>query len=318
MANIQDTDYFLIDVDGVTKKVTALNLKNNLSGDYSSHKLLLNLSDYSSRFMYCGDLYNKLLSSHWMVIESGGQSYKVSGTKVHDYIGPPPQAASGEDITTSFYEISNRFVSSGSSDYSGAYDVGEVQTNFIGSGRVYIGVKVTASTTYYNDVPIAGVQLLKDGVLKESWIFHNSSGGSGSTWRTHTSQIYGSSSIGFPITPAQASNKSFSSISTSTGTGKFAWATATSSRYTGAADGISYDYDYSKVIAPVGNAQVSQSWGRYYCYRETSGSSRYSGAVMRSPSYNFTGGEHIRVIHLLTGYSGTPQNANDTLYVGVY
>ena len=91
MANIQDTDYFLIDVDGVTKKVTALNLKNNLSGDYSSHKLLVNLSDYSSRVLYCGDLYNKLLSSHWMVIESGGQSYKVSGTKVHDYIGPPPQ-----------------------------------------------------------------------------------------------------------------------------------------------------------------------------------------------------------------------------------
>ena len=41
------------------------------------------------------------------------------------------------------------------------------------------------------------------------------------------------------------------------------------------------------------------------------------GIVMRSPEYAFTGGEYIRVIHLLTGYS-TPQNANDTLYVGVY
>ena len=134
----------------------------------------------------------------------------------------------------------------------------------------------------------------------------------------HTSQIYGSSSTGFPITPAQASNKSFSYISTSTGTGKFAWATATSSRYTGAADGISYDYDYSNVIAPVGNAQVSQMSGRYYCYRETSGSSRYSGICNEKSEYAFTGGEYIRVIHLLTGYSGTPQNANDTLYVGVY
>ena len=64
---IQDTDYFLIDDDGVTKKVTALNLKNNMLGDYSSKKLLVNLSDYSSRFIYAGDMRNKLLDSHWMV-----------------------------------------------------------------------------------------------------------------------------------------------------------------------------------------------------------------------------------------------------------
>lgn len=315
MADIQDTDYFLIDDDGVTKKVTALNLKDNMLGDYSSKKLLVNLSDYSSRFIYAGDMRNKLLDSHWMAIESGGQSYKASGTKVLDYLGPAPVAAQGEDITTSFYEISNRFISSPSSDYTGAYDVGEVQTNFQGTGRVYIGVKVTASTTYYNDVPIAGIQILQGSTLKQSWIFYNYTGGNGNSWQTTANQISGSSSYGFPATPLQASNYYYMSMSTSSGTGRFSWATSTGSRYTGTADGISSTY--TSQAAPVGNGQISQSYNTYYAYRETSGSTRYSGAIMRSPEYTFQGGEFIRVIHAVTGYSGTPMSQYDTLYVGV-
>lgn len=315
MADIQDTDYFLIDDDGVTKKVTALNLKDNMLGDYSSKKLLVNLSDYSSRFIYAGDMRNKLLDSHWMVIESSGQSYKASGTKVLDYLGPAPVAAQGEDITTSFYEISNRFISSPAADYTGAYDVGEVQTNFQGTGRVYIGVKVTASTTYYNDVPIAGIQLLQGSTVKKAWIFNTSTGGTGNGWQTHTNQLSGSSTYGFPVTPLAASNLYYNSVTTSRGTGRFTWTTSTGSRYTGTADGISSTY--TTQAAPVGNGQISQSYNTYYAYRETSGSTRYSGAVMRSPEYNFQGGEIIRVIHAVTGYSGTPMSQYDTLYVGV-
>jgi hypothetical protein len=87
--SIQDTDYFLIDDGGVVKKVTALKLKTNMLGDYSSKKLLVNLSDYSSRFIYAGDLH-QLQASHWMLLDRAGQSYKVSGTEVLRYIGPPP------------------------------------------------------------------------------------------------------------------------------------------------------------------------------------------------------------------------------------
>ncbi len=316
--NIQDTDYFLIDDAGVTKKVTALNLKDNMLGDYSSKKLLVNLSDYSSRFIYAGDMRNKLLDSHWMVIERGGQSYKASGTKVLDYLGPVPTGG-GNDITTSFYEISNRFVASPtSSDYSGSYDVGEAQTDFVGTGRVYIGVKVTASTTYYNDIPIAGVQVLSpDGnTLKESWIFYSSTGGTGSGWRSTNFQITGGSSTpGFMITPATASGYSYYQITTSYAVTKFGFASSTGSSYTGTTGGISSAYNYT--IAPVGNSQIPQVSSNFYAYRETSGSTRYTGAVMRSPEINFSGGEKIRVIHLLTGYSGTPQNADDSLYVAV-
>ena len=252
-----------------------------------------------------------------------GMSGPISGlTKV--FVEPP----SGQDISSSFYEISNRFIASNtymgsSNDYNGPYDVGEVQTDFSGTGRVYIGVKVTASTTYYNDIPIAGVQVISGSTLVASWIFNSSSGGSGSGWQTYTSQISGSSTIGFPVTPATASGYSYVNISTSTNTGRFTWASATGSANTGAADGIANTYKLSadggsNTLATVGDGQISQSSSTYYAFRETSGSTRYSGTVMRSPTYTFSGGEYIRVIHAITGYSTTQMDADDSLYVAVY
>ena len=235
----------------------------------------------------------------------------------------PPAAAAGQDITTSFYEISNRFISISTNDYSGSYDVGEVQTNFTGSGRVYIGIKVTASTTFYNDIAVAGVQIISGSTLVASWIFNTSSGGSGSGWQTHTTQLSGSSTVGFPVTPAAASGYSYFNLSTSANISRFSWATSTGSNNTGASDGIANTYKLSGdggsgTLAPVGNGQVSQSSNTYYAFRETSGSTRYSGVVMRSPTYTFSGGEYIRVIHLLAGNSVYQMNADDSLYVAVY
>lgn len=236
----------------------------------------------------------------------------------------------GDDITTSFYEISNRFIASdtymgSTADYNGAYDVGQVQTDFIGTGRVYIGVKVTASTTYYNDIPIAGIQVISSNgsTLVASWIFNTSTGGSGSGWQTYTSQIAGTSTVGFPVSPATASAYSYVAINNTTAVGKFTWATSTGSSNTGAADGIGNAYKLSadggsNTLATVGDAQISQTTSTYYAYRETSGSTRYYGAVMRSPTYTFSGGEYIRVIHAVTGYSGSQMSSNDSLYVAVY
>lgn len=213
----------------------------------------------------------------------------------------------------------------GINDYNGPYDVGEVATNFNGIGRVYIGHKVTAqSSTFYSDAPIAGIQILNSSgtTLLASWIFNTSTGGSGSGWQTNTAQITGSSTQGFPVTPATASGYTYSNITTSTGVGQFTWATSTASSYTGAADGIGDTYKLiadggSNTLAPVGDAQISQTASTYYAFRETSGSALWSGAVMRSPTFTFNGGERIRVIHALTGYSVDPQNPNDSLYVAV-
>ena len=236
----------------------------------------------------------------------------------------------GDDITSSFYEISNRFINSqtymnSSVDYNGPYDVGEVQTDFSGSGRVYIGVKVTASTTFYNDIPIAGVQVIRGTTLVASWIFNGSTGGSGSGWRTYLSQILGSSTQGFPITPATASGYSYSTISSSTGTGRFSFRNSTGSSYTGADNGISNAYKLSadggsNTLATVGNATVSQTSNTYYAYRETSGATRWSGTVMRSPAFSFSGGEYIRVIHAVTGPTSmaSTMDGTDSVYVAVY
>jgi len=234
----------------------------------------------------------------------------------------------GIDITTSFYEISNRFIESNtymgnSNDYDGPYDVGEVRTNFSGSGRIYVGVKVTASTTYYNDIPIAGLQIRTGTTLLASWIFNSNSGGSGSGWTTYESEISGTSTQGFPVTPQTASGYTYNNIGTGTNVGKFSWTTDTGSSNTGCADGIGDTYKLSAdggsdTLASVGDAQISQTSSTYYAYRETSGSARWSGTVMRSPAYTFSGGEYIRIIHAVTGASNSPMDPDDSLYIAVY
>lgn len=273
------------------------------------------LGDSIAESNSCKFVYRLTNSSGILLGESGTFAMADAATPI------------GEDITSSFYEISNRFLDSQtymgtSSDYNGPYDVGQVQTDFIGSGRVYIGVKVTASTTFYNDIPIAGVQIISGTTLVASWIFNTSSGGSGSGWQTYTSQISGTSTQGFPVTPSTASAYTYSNITTGTSISSFTWATSTGSSYTGAEDGIGNAYKLtadggSGTLAPVGDAQISQTSSTYYAYRETSGSTQYSGTVMRSPSYTFSGGEYIRVIHALTGPTSPQMDPDDSLYVAV-
>ena len=322
---ISDSDFFLVDDNGVSKKVRADKLKadrNNGTNSYSNLKLLINSADYiNSNFIYFGDLEAKAAGIGWMLVNRSGQNYKTSLEQITDYFGIV--LVTGEDITSEFLEISQRFIQSPSSrDYTGRYDVGETSTDFSGYGRVYIGVKVTSPTTYYNDVPIAGVQIVRGGYLVESWIFNTSTGGSGSGWQTYYNQLNGSSSNGFPLTPTTASGYSFMNMSTTSGVGRFSWAHSTGSSYTGAEDGISNDYKMpndggSGTIAPTGMATVYQQSGTYYAYRETSGSNRYSVTFMRSPSFNFQTGDIIKVIHAVTGHPSSQMNPDDTLYVGV-
>ena len=217
------------------------------------------------------------------------------------------------DITSDFLEISNRFISATSwSDYTGAYDVSETEIGLSGSYRLYIGIKITSSVTYYNDICIAGVQVLNSSnSVKETWIFNTTSG---DNWETHDEQLSGSSTSGFPITPSTASGKSYTDISTSSGVDKFSYASSTSSYYTGAAGGISGDTG----TFTVGNGKISQVGSANYLYREASGSTAYSGVVMQSPAITLASGDKIRVAHLMVGPSNYQMNADDSLYLGAY
>ena len=82
---IQDSDLFLIDDAGVSKKIRADKLKGGLDSTYANMKLLVNKPDYSSRFIYCKDLQSNLPDDHWLMVERSDVSYKVNGTDVHDY-----------------------------------------------------------------------------------------------------------------------------------------------------------------------------------------------------------------------------------------
>ena len=80
---IQDSDLFLIDDAGVSKKIRADKLKGGLDSTYANMKLLVNKPDYSSRFIYCKDLQSNLPDDHWLMAERSDVSYKVNGTDVH-------------------------------------------------------------------------------------------------------------------------------------------------------------------------------------------------------------------------------------------
>ena len=234
----------------------------------------------------------------------------------------------GDDLTTNFVEFSNRAIDSttymgSGSDYNGPYDVAQVQTDFSGTGRIYIGQKNTSVTSYRNDVAVAGVQILSGSTLVKSWIFNTSSGGTGSGWKTLNLQLSGSNNTGYMMTPDTAHNLAYYTMSSS-GHNEDRWtfASGTGSSHTGAADGIGDTYKLSadggsSTIATVGDGEISQTSGAYYAYRETSGSANHSGCIMRSPEYTFSGGEYIRIIHCLAGGSGALMDPDDTLYIGV-
>lgn len=228
--------------------------------------------------------------------------------------------ATGTDATNAFREISSRVIfDSSSTDYTGDYDVTSLQVNAVGSKRIYLALKVTASTTYYNDICIAGVQRISaSGTVLNSWIFNTSTGGTGSTWQTTTSAMSGTSSLlSSSYTPSSAASKSYSSIARGATRDRMNWATSTGSAYTGAIGGISTG-SYGSTQFPVGNSKISQLDSTYYAYREVSGSTRYTSTFFRSPLVTFNGTDTIKVVHLITTRSGQPVNANDSIWLGVY
>jgi len=236
------------------------------------------------------------------------------------------------DPTADFLEVSLRHIDSdaymgGSSDYTGNYDVSEVSipSTFSGSARIYLGVKISiaSGSTFYNDVPIAAIQILNSAgtSLLESFVFSDDN----QSWENlgTLTEISGSSTIGFPESLATSAARTFGgTLDTTIDKAKFSFASSTGSSNTGAEGGISTAYKTtadggSGTILPLGVEQVAQVAANNYLYREASSSTRYSGVVCRSPAYTFSGSEKIRICHAMTGYSGARMNLADTLYLGV-
>ena len=228
----------------------------------------------------------------------------------------------GTDIRTAFYEISNRaIVASTASDYTGNWDVGEVQQQYAGSARIYIATKITTLTTYYNDICLAAVQILDSSdVVQETWNFADGGAEAFTAgWETYTTTVLGSANLlSTYLTPAQASGVTYTTIP-ATGFNSYnriSRTTATGTAYSGMADGVATGL----TSFPVGDSTVAQSSGTYYLYREASSSTRYQHCLCRSPLHTFSAGDKIRVCHAVTIPSSESGNINidDSIWIGIY
>ena len=208
----------------------------------------------------------------------------------------------------------NVYYNTVSSDYTGPYDRHDIQLPTSGlntSKRIYLGIKVGTSTTFYNDVCIAGISVHNSsGSLLTYYTFN----GTSTSWTTTSSSINYTSSTK-PTLSQITFNYGYQTIGTSSSATTLSLASSTGSSNTGMADGISN----STTHYTQSSNSVPQSTGTYYLYRETSGSTRYSFAFARSPSIYMPNGGFIRVIAKFatnSSQNGT-FNADEILYVGV-
>jgi hypothetical protein len=226
----------------------------------------------------------------------------------------------GNDLASAYYQIAaNRFLqSSFTGDTANNWDVAQVQVANSGSYRIYMVAKVTASTTYYNDVCVAAVQVIRSSSVEYNYVFTNNNSFNSRSWTTYGSRVSGSSSLGVPSTFALTNVGSLNFGSMVAGTNKNAWngATSTASSYTGMQDGISYNTTGSLTV---GALTTPQSVGEYYMYAETSSTSRYSCVICRSPSITFQSGDYIKVCTGIVTRStmSSSHNINDTLWIGL-
>lgn len=225
-------------------------------------------------------------------------------------------APTGEDIRSAFWPISEFQNNDGASDTSSNYSVSEVQQDYSGTGSLYLIHKATGATTFYNDVPIACIQILNSsgtGIVEQWWF---GDFGDGKGWTTHTVEYnFGAIGTGINITPAAASTYSYvTSVVNGSTADRFCLASTTGSSATGAVDGIAEPTG----PMPLGEKTVAQSLNTYYMYRETSGAVVPYCALCRSPSRTWTGGERIRIAYIIGNVATTNYyTPTDTLFVGI-
>lgn len=225
--------------------------------------------------------------------------------------------APGEDLYNAFYSVAEFQNNDGVSNTTSPYSVSEVQQNYSGTGSLYLIHKATGATSFYNDAPIACIQVLDatGTTVNQQWWFGTSNNGQG--WYTHTSEYnFGAIGSGVNITPAQAAANYTYTTAVVNGAiaDRFTLSTGTSSASTGAADGI------ASPSSPmtVGEETMSQSTGTYYMYRETSGAVVPFCSLCRSGSRTWTGGEIIRIAYII-GNNSTPNyyTPTDTFFLGI-
>jgi hypothetical protein len=224
----------------------------------------------------------------------------------------------GLDVTTAFVPFAGFNVFDSTPDTNANYSVSEIQFNTSGNKRIYIGHKVTVqqSVSYYNDTPIAAIQIIDSTGTNtvRNWSFNT---GNNNNWDTITRNVASTSTQGnLSESPAQAAALGYVPLGGGANLYRFSLVTSTPSNDTGATDGIAF----STLPLTLGNATTAQSNNAYYVYRETSSSLANSVTFMRSPVIAVSAGQRVRIAYIMGNRSaaeGDVQDPNDTLFLGI-
>ena len=158
------------------------------------------------------------------------------------------------------------------------------------TGRLYLAVKVTAATAYYNDFCIGAIQLTDNNYngLDHGWAFNIQS--DYTAWEDPTVHNINVASPGYETHSEITNAPSQSWNALDNGTGNFRWSRhhLTVSGTTGAANGIDSRYssnDNGDIIAAATSTIAQGSADTYYAFTETSGGANVNDKYfwMRSP-----------------------------------
>jgi len=167
------------------------------------------------------------------------------------------------------------------------------------TGRLYFAVRVTATTTYYNDFVLGAVQVLTSNgsVIDEAWSFDDEY----NQWQN--ASLYGTSRS----TLSSMSGATWSTIASGGSVHYFKAATGTGSSRTGAAGGIHDGYGSATIIPTTSNSALAQYGANYYIYTETSGATHGEYIWCRSPSFTIGAASNVLLrfaYHACTSTSG--------------
>lgn len=203
-------------------------------------------------------------------------------------------------------------VSAGSADNTSPYSVHQEEMDTAAAtgstGRVYLSVKITASTTYHNDFCISQVQLVSDdySTVDHHWGFHVLS--DYTAWEYATVTGLNTTNPGYEnyYDIIGATSQSWASNVNGQANGRISRQSATSSSGTGAADG---NAKYLGAI-PEGTSSISQDPSTYFMYTEATGTAANMANKWfwtRSPEVTLNGesDKDIIIVYHAASPSGT-------------
>ena len=163
------------------------------------------------------------------------------------------------------------------------------------TGRLYLAVKVTASTAYYNDFCLGAIQLVSDdySTLDKGWSFSLQT--DYQAWEApsvHNIGVAGTTGFENLDDILTAPSQSWSALLINTANFRWSWNASTGSTFTGCNNGVGNSFSSSDTgtIIGSGTSTQSQSSVSKYAFTESSGANVNNKYFwMRSPSITLNG-----------------------------